>query len=80
MLHRPTELARVHAHYGCIDGLVNNAGRAYASSVEEINATLFDEIFHLNVLAPIIAMQAVIPLMRIKVAGALSISIRAPRS
>ena len=54
----------VHAHYGRIDGLVNNAGRAYSTSVEEIDPALFDEIFHLNVLAPIIAMQAVIPLMR----------------
>src|SRR5689334_11705412 len=54
----------VHAHYGRIDGLVNNAGRSYAASVEEIDATLFDEIFHLNVLGPIVAMQAVIPLMR----------------
>ena len=61
----------VHAHYGRIDGLVNNAGRAYAASVEEIDAAQFDEIFHLNVLAPIIAMQAVIPLMRIQGGGSI---------
>ena len=61
----------VHAHYGRIDGLVNNAGRAYAASVEEIDATLFDQIFHLNVLAPIIAMQAVIPLMRVQGGGSI---------
>ena len=54
----------VHAHYGRIDGLVNNAGRGYAASVEEIDTALFEEIFHLNVLGPIVAMQAVIPLMR----------------
>jgi short-subunit dehydrogenase len=54
----------VHAHYGRIDGLVNNAGRSYAASVEEIDTALFDEIFHLNVLGPIVAMQAVIPPMR----------------
>ena len=54
----------VHQHYGRIDGLVNNAGRSYAASVEEIEPEVFDEIFHLNVLGPIIAMQAVIPLMR----------------
>jgi NADP-dependent 3-hydroxy acid dehydrogenase YdfG len=40
----------VNAHYGRIDGLVNNAGRSYAASVEEIDPALFDEIFHLNVL------------------------------
>jgi NAD(P)-dependent dehydrogenase (short-subunit alcohol dehydrogenase family) len=27
----------VHAHYDRIDGLVNNAGRSYAASVEEID-------------------------------------------
>ena len=50
----------VHEHYGRIDGLINNAGRSYAASVEEIEPKFFDEIFHLNVLGPIIAMQAVI--------------------
>jgi NAD(P)-dependent dehydrogenase (short-subunit alcohol dehydrogenase family) len=49
----------VHDHYGRIDGLVNNAGRSYAAPVEEIEPELFDEIFHLNVLGPIVAMQAV---------------------
>ena len=40
----------VHTRYGRIDGLVNNAGRSYAASVEEIDTALFEEIFHLNVL------------------------------
>jgi short-subunit dehydrogenase len=43
---------------------VNNAGRSYAASVEKIDPSIFDEIFHLNVLGPIVAMQAVIPIMR----------------
>jgi NAD(P)-dependent dehydrogenase (short-subunit alcohol dehydrogenase family) len=54
----------VQRHYGRIDGLINNAGRSYAASIEEIDPALFDEIFHLNVLGPIVAMQAVIPVMR----------------
>jgi len=54
----------VHQHFGRIDGLVNNAGRSYAAAVEEIDPAAFDEIFHLNVLGPIVAMQAVIPIMR----------------
>src|SRR3954447_2922137 len=54
----------VHEHYGRIDGLINNAGRSYAASVEEIDPALFDEIFHLNVLGPIVAMQSVIPIFR----------------
>jgi short-subunit dehydrogenase len=62
-------VATVHGHYGRIDGLVNNAGRSYAASVEEIEPHLFDEIFHLNVLGPIIAMQAVIPVMRAQGGG-----------
>jgi len=61
----------VHAHYDRIDGLVNNAGRSYAASVEEIDPALFDEIFHLNVLGPIVAMQAVIPLMRAQGGGSI---------
>src|SRR5215469_15253272 len=48
----------VHRHFGRVDGLVNNAGRSYAAAVEEIDPALFDEIFHLNVLGPIVAMQA----------------------
>lgn len=54
----------VHQHFGRIDGLINNAGRSYAAAVEEIDPVLFDEIFHLNVLGPIVAMQAVIPVLR----------------
>ena len=61
----------VHRHYGRVDGLVNNAGRGYEATVEEIDPTLFDEIFHLNVLGPIVAMQAVIPLMRAQGGGSI---------
>lgn len=59
----------VHRHFGRIDGLINNAGRSYAAAIEEIDPALFDEIFHLNVLGPIVAMQAVIPLMRAQGGG-----------
>ena len=61
----------VHRHYGRIDGLINNAGRSYAAALEEIDPAIFDEIFHLNVLGPIVAMQAVIPLMRMQGGGAI---------
>jgi len=60
-----------HRHFGRVDGLVNNAGRSYAATVEEIDPALFDEIFHLNVLGPIVAMQAVIPLMRTQGGGSI---------
>ncbi len=61
----------VHQHYGRIDGLVNNAGRGYAAAIEEIDPALFDGIFHLNVLGPIVAMQAVIPVMRAQGGGSI---------
>ena len=61
----------MYQHYGRVDGLVNNAGRSYAASVEEIDPTRFDEIFHLNVLGPIVAIQAVIPLMRAQGGGSI---------
>jgi short-subunit dehydrogenase len=61
----------VHRHYGRVDGLINNAGRSYAAALEEIDPALFDEIFHLNVLGPIVAMQAVIPLMRAQGGGSI---------
>jgi short-subunit dehydrogenase len=61
----------VHRHFGRIDVLVNNAGRSYAASVETIDPAIFDEIFHLNVLGPIVAMQAVIPVMRAQGGGAI---------
>jgi short-subunit dehydrogenase len=71
-LDRVREAVRtVQAHFGGIDGLVNNAGRSYAASIEEIEPEIFDEIFHLNVLGPIVAMQAVIPLMRAAGGGAI---------
>lgn len=64
-------IREVHRHYGRIDGLVNNAGRSYAASVEEIDPAIFDEIFRLNVLGPVVAMQAVIPLMRAQGGGSI---------
>ncbi|HWD41651.1 MAG TPA: SDR family oxidoreductase, partial [Fimbriimonas sp.] len=62
-------IKEVHSHYGKIDCLINHAGRSYAAPVEKISAEAFDEIFHLNVLGPIIAMQAAIPIMRAQGGG-----------
>jgi NAD(P)-dependent dehydrogenase (short-subunit alcohol dehydrogenase family) len=59
----------VHEHYGRIDGLVNNAGRAYEATIEQIDPDIFEEIFKLNVLGPVVAMQAVIPIMRSQGSG-----------
>ncbi len=59
----------VDKQYGRIDGLINNAGRSYGALIEEIDPGIFDEIFHLNVLAPIVATQAVLPIMRLHGGG-----------
>lgn len=64
-------IREVEQHYGRVDGLINNAGRSYAAAVEEIQIPLFEEIFHLNVLAPIVAMQAVLPGMRRRGGGSI---------
>lgn len=64
-------IREVKNHFGQVDTLINNAGQSYATSVEEIDPEIFDQIFHLNVLAPIIAMQVVIPMMRAQGAGSI---------
>jgi NAD(P)-dependent dehydrogenase (short-subunit alcohol dehydrogenase family) len=64
-------IARAHGHYGSIDGLINNAGRSYAAAVADIEPELFEEIFRLNVLGPIVAIQAVIPGMRARGKGSI---------
>lgn len=64
-------ITNAHSHFGRIDGLVNNAGQGYGARLEEIDPELFERIFRLNVLAPIVAMQAVIPLMRSVGGGAI---------
>lgn len=52
-------------HFGRIDILINNAGRGlYGTPVEEIDTGELREILNLNVIAPLAAMQAVIPIMR----------------
>lgn len=64
-------ITSAHNHFGRLDGLVNNAGQSYGARVEEIDPEVFEQIFRLNVLAPIIAMQAVIPMMRTAGAGSI---------
>ena len=51
-------------HYGRIDALVNNAGRALRASVADVKVADFQDIVDLNVYGPLLAMQAVIPHMR----------------
>ncbi len=64
-------VSKVEAYYDRIDGLINNAGRAYEATIEQIEPDVFEEIFRLNVLGPIVAMQAVIPIMRAQGSGSI---------
>lgn len=51
-------------HYGRIDVLVNNAGRALRASIADVKIADFQNIVNLNVFGPLLALQAVLPHMR----------------
>ena len=55
---------RVFQQYGRIDILINNAGQAVRGHVADVDIEQFRQVFELNVLGPVEAMQAVIPKMR----------------
>ena len=59
-----TAVQTAKKHFGRIDVLVNNAGQGLQASIEDIKEQEYRELLNLNVIAPLIAMQAVIPLMR----------------
>jgi len=51
-------------HFGRIDILINNAGIGYDASVEKTNPAKVQRVFATNLLGPLAAMQAVVPVMR----------------
>ena len=57
------------ARFGRIDVLINNAGQGLYAAVEEIKAAEFRALLELNLIAPLMMMQAVIPPMRRQGAG-----------
>ena len=57
--------------FGRIDILVNNAGRGYDAFVEEIETEKFKDLFQLDLLGPVVAIQEVIPIMRKQKDGAI---------
>jgi short-subunit dehydrogenase len=50
--------------FGRVDLLVNNAGQAAAGLVSDVALSDFRQIVELNVYGPLLAMQAVIPIMK----------------
>src|SRR5664279_3874199 len=57
--------------FGRIDVLVNNAGQGLHGPVEKIDPDDFCAILELNLIAPLVTMQAVIPIMRKQAAGSI---------
>ena len=57
--------------FGRIDALVNNAGQGLHADIEDIGVDDFRAVLDLNLVAPLILMQAVIPFMRRQGAGSL---------
>ena len=57
--------------FGRIDVLINNAGQGLQAPIEEIQPDDFRSLLELNLVAPLLTMQAVIPLMRHQGAGSI---------
>jgi short-subunit dehydrogenase len=64
-------VAQVKAHYGRVDILVNSAGQGYDAPLENIRLETFRYIFELDLVGPLVAMQAIIPIMRAQGEGAI---------
>ncbi len=64
-------IRKVYGHFGRIDILVNNAGQGYDTPVEKTDVEIFQHIFDLDVVGPVVAMKEVIPLMRKQGGGAI---------
>lgn len=52
-----------HDHYGQIDILVNNAGRGYDATIQDTDIAQLNQIIGLDLIGPLVAMQAVVPIM-----------------
>ena len=61
----------VKDHYGRIDILINNAGQGYDSLIENTNIKTLHHIFDLDLVGPLIAMQQVIPIMKLQSEGSI---------
>ena len=64
-------VAAAAERYGGVDVLVNNAGQGLHVPVEQVVLDDFAAVVELNLYAPLLAMQAVLPLMRARGGGAI---------
>ena len=65
----PQIIEKISAHFGKVDVLINNAGRAFHSPIEHADAQLYRQLLDLNVVSVLRLMQCVIPIMRQQGAG-----------
>jgi NAD(P)-dependent dehydrogenase (short-subunit alcohol dehydrogenase family) len=68
---------RVVDHYGRIDALINNAGQGMHGFLEQTEIGQYRLLMDLNVYAPLLLTQAVIPIMR-QQGGGLIVNVSAP--
>jgi len=61
----------IKARFGRLDVLINNAGRGMHCPLESIDIGEYRKLWDLNVLGPLVAMQAAIPVMRKQGGGAM---------
>jgi len=64
-------VAETVAAYGALDVLINNAGEGLHVPLEELDPADLRAVFELNVIAPLLGMQAVLPVMRARSGGAI---------
>ena len=64
-------VARTVEELGGLDVLVNNAGQGLHVPIEELDPEDLRAVFELNVVAPLVAMQDVLPVMAAQSAGAI---------
>ncbi len=62
-------IAETVAHFGRIDGLVNNAAAIVRGNIENTDAEIFDRTVAVNLRAPFLLIQAALPHFRKQGAG-----------
>ncbi len=62
-------VAQTQEHYKRIDVLINNAGQGLTIPIEQVSIDIYRSVLELNVVSVVVAMQAVIPIMRAQGGG-----------